>query len=163
MGHGGNGRTSLVFHQGGTRPLPPLGRRSALHPGSFSLDAQRKGTKRNAPRSASAEFFAGGRTNSRPSTSYGADRTGPSPLPAKKSSHNALRGRKNQPKANKNTHGKPGSPNDSSDRARRPWPRRVERCVGHNFYFDSSNQRIDSFGIKIFRLSEYWSANHFSK
>jgi len=82
----------LGSKQGGTRPLPPLGRRSALHPGSFSLHAQRKGTKRNAPQSASADFFAGGRTNSRPSTSYGADRTGPAPLPAKNSSHNASRG-----------------------------------------------------------------------
>ena len=132
---------SIVFNQGGSRPLPPLGRRSALHPGSFSLDAQKKGTKRNPfgpgptrpavtachwqarPPAASAEFFAGGRTNSRisdsvapsvasstsdrPSTSHGADRTGPAPLPAKNSSHNAFMGRKNQPKSNKNTHGKP--------------------------------------------------------
>ena len=171
-----------VFQQGGTRPLPPLGRRSALHPvrrsapdtwggraadaGSFSLDAQRKGTKRNPfgpgplrpavnachwqarPPAASADFFSGGRTNSRisdsvapsvasstsdrPSTSYGTDQTGPpsgqgecrhspvlpwrpirrhsTPLPAKNSSHNAFMGKKNQPKATKNTHRKPGSP-----------------------------------------------------
>jgi|GEM_PF-1274972 len=48
---------SIVFNQGGSRPLQPLGRRSALHPGSFSLDAQRKGTKRNAPRRLPPNFL----------------------------------------------------------------------------------------------------------
>ena len=46
-----------VFKQGGSCPLQPLGRRSALHPGSFSLDAQRKGTKRNAPRRLPPNFL----------------------------------------------------------------------------------------------------------
>ena len=45
------------FQSRGPRPLRPLGRRSALHPGSFSLDAQRKGTKRNAPRRLPPNFL----------------------------------------------------------------------------------------------------------
>ena len=40
----------------GAPPPPTPGRRSALHPGSFSLHAQRKGTKRNAPRRPARDF-----------------------------------------------------------------------------------------------------------
>jgi hypothetical protein len=41
----------------GVPPPPTPARRSALDPGSFSLHAQRKGTKRNAPRRPARDFM----------------------------------------------------------------------------------------------------------
>ena len=62
------------------------------HPGYFSLDAQRKVSKRKSPPTASARFFEGARTNSRPSKSHGPDQTGPGPRSSKKRAQNASRG-----------------------------------------------------------------------
>ena len=95
-----------IFSSKGAPPPPTPGRRSALHPGPFSLHAQRKGTKRKAPRTACARRFDGwpSRVPSGPVSVGFAAKARPArlkglspaqratPLPSKRRAHDALWG-----------------------------------------------------------------------
>jgi len=125
------------FQARGHPPPPTPGPAFHPAPGFLFFGRTKKRNQKKCAPAASAKFFAGGRTNSRPSTSYGADRTGPAPLPAKNSSHNAFMGWKNQPKANKNSHGKPRNPKTTKCKEvldalheEPPFPSRLKYILG---------------------------------